>query len=186
MVALAIVPPVCHDSTGDLRMRTKVALLISAVAFIAACERSVTNPVADESAVLAFDQQATLDSVSLVPRGPFFDTGGMPDSLKLTTAQEAAIKALHDAFAAAHKTQFDQLKAMHDEAMAAVKAGKARADVMTILAKTRPLMEAMRADFAALQAAVAAILTPAQKAWAAAHQHMGPGPMGGPMMPGRP
>jgi Spy/CpxP family protein refolding chaperone len=167
-------------------MRIKVALLVTAVAFIAACERSVTNPVADDSALLAFDQQATLDSVSLVPRGPYFDTGGMPDSLKLTSAQTAAIKALHDAFAVAHKAQFDQLKAIHDEAMAAVKAGKTRVEVMIILAKTMPIMAAMKPDFDALQTAVAAILTPAQKAWAAAHRPMGPGPMGGPMMPGRP
>jgi Spy/CpxP family protein refolding chaperone len=166
-------------------MKIRIGMLIAAVAFVAACEKSTTSPQADESAVLLFDQQSTLDSASMVPRGPFFDNT-MPDSIKLTAAQVAAIKALHDAFAAAHKAQFDQLKAIHDEAVAAFKAGKTRLEIAAILAKSMPIMSAMRADFAALQVAVAAILTPAQKAWAASHQRMGgPGPFGGPM-PGRP
>jgi hypothetical protein len=165
-------------------MRIHTAVLIATVAFVAACEKSTTSPLVDESASLQFDQQATLDSASLVPRGPYYDSG-VPDSLKLTAAQEAAIKALHDAFAAAHKAQFDQLAAIRQEAMAAVKAGKTRMEVGTILMKGMPIMLSMRADFEALRAAVGAILTPAQKAWAASHQRMGPGPLGGPM-PGRP
>jgi len=166
-------------------MKLRIGILIAGAALITACEKSATAPgAADESAVLLFDQQATLDSVSLVPRGPSYDSG-IPDSLKLTAAQQAAIKALHDAYAAAHKAQFDQLKAIRVEAAAAVKAGKTRAEVRAILEKGKPIMEAMKADFEALRAAVAAILTPAQRAWAAAHMRQGPGPLGG-ALPGRP
>lgn len=167
-------------------MKLRFGLIVAAVALVAACEKaSTTAPQADLSVSVLFDQQGTLDSASLVPRGPSYDTS-VPDSVKLTPAQEAAIKALHDAFAAAHKAQFDQLKAIHDEAAAAVKAGKTRTEVAAILIKSRPIMEALRPDFEALRAAIGAILTPAQKAWAASHQRQGPGPMGMPMMPGRP
>lgn len=162
-------------------MKIRIAALFVAAAFVAACDNSATGPNANEDAVLVrFDAQNTLDSVSMVPRGPAFDNAGMPDSLKLTDAQKTAIKALHDAFAAAHKTQFDQLKAIHDEAAAAIKAGKTRAEVRIILEKGRPIMESMRADFEALRIAVAQVLTPAQLVWAVAHMRMGGGMMGGP------
>ncbi len=170
-------------------MKIRIAALIAVAVFAAACEKSTTAPLSAENAVLVFNQQATLDSVSLVPRGPAFDNGpGIPDSLKLTAAQEAAIKALHDAYAAAHKAQFDRLKAIHEEAMAAIKAGKTREEVRAILEKSKPIMDAMKADFDALRAAVAAILTPAQRAWAESHQRRGGGPMGGPPLgaPGGP
>jgi Spy/CpxP family protein refolding chaperone len=165
-------------------VKFKLSTVAFALVLVAACDRGVTNPQVDESAVLAFDQAATMDSVSLVPRGPMYD-GMLPDSLKLTAAQIAAIKALHDAFATAHAAQFAQLQAIHEQARAAFKAGKTRAEIQAILATSKPIMDAMRADFAALQAAVAAILTPAQRAWASSHGRQGPGPMGGPM-PGRP
>ena len=154
---------------------------------VAACDRSVTSPRDQEVALLSFDRAATMDSVSMVPRGPFMDNAP-PDSIKLTAAQQAAIKALHDAFAAAHATQFAQLKAIHDEAIAAHKAGKTRADIVTILQKAKPIRESMRADFEALRTKIEAILTPAQKTWAAAHHRGGGGPMGMPFggMPGRP
>jgi Spy/CpxP family protein refolding chaperone len=158
------------------------ALAVAAI-FIAACDNAATAPKADESALLVFDQAASMDSASGVPRGPFMDRE-LPDSIKLTDAQKAAIKALHDAYAAAHKAQFDQLKAIHDEARAAMKAGKTRDEVKAILDKGKVIMDGMKADFDALQAKVQAILTPAQKAWFAAHQRHEGGPMGG-MMPGR-
>jgi Spy/CpxP family protein refolding chaperone len=161
-------------------MKLRIATLVAAAAFMAACDNAATAPNADDAALLQFDAQATIDSASLVPRGPAYDRAGPPDSLKLTDAQRAAIKALHDAFLAAHQAQFDQLKAIHDEARAAIEAGKTREEVRAILAKARPIMEAMKADFEALRAAIAAILTPAQQAWAAAHRRQGGGPMGGP------
>lgn len=167
-------------------MKLRIAALFAAVAFASACDNAATGPnAARESALLQFDAHATMDSATLVPRGPAYDTEGPPDSLKLTDAQKAAIKALHDAFAAAHKTQFDQLKAIRDEARAAIQAGKTREEVRAILEKSRVIMESMKADFEALRAAIAAVLTPAQQAWAAAHRRQGGGPMGGPALGAR-
>jgi Spy/CpxP family protein refolding chaperone len=169
-------------------MKFKLTALAVALVSVAACDRSVTSPRDQDVALLAFDQAATMDSATMVPRGPFMDNAP-PDSVKLTDAQKAAIKALHDAFAAAHATQFAQLKAIHDEAIAAHKAGKTRAEIRAIMEKAKPIMESMRPDFEALRTKIEAILTPAQKAWAAAHQRGGGGPMGGPGMggmPGRP
>jgi len=163
-------------------MKLRILALVAVAAFVAACETSTTAPQADDNAVLAFNTQNLLDSAAAVPRGPAFDNGprGIPDSLRLTGAQIAAINALHDAFAAAHTAQLNQLKAIHDEALAAIKAGKTREEVRTILEKSKPIIESMKADFEALRTAIAAILTPAQKAWAATHQRQGGGPMGSP------
>lgn len=167
-------------------MKLRITALLAAAAFVSACDNAATGPNAlRESALLQFDAQATMDSATLVPRGPAYENEGPPDALRLTDAQRAAIKALHDAFAAAHKTQFDQLKAIREEARAAIKAGNTREQVRAILEKSRPIMEAMKADFEALRAAVAAILTPEQKAWAAAHRRQGGGPMGGPALGAR-
>ncbi len=165
-------------------MRIRLSALAIVAVVVAACDNSTTSPRADESAVLAFDLASTLDSATLVPRGPMYDSA-VPDSIKLTDAQKAAIKALHDAFAVAHKAQFDALVVIRQEARAAFKAGKTRTEVQAILAKGKPIMDALRIDFAKLREAVGAILTPAQKAWAAAHMPKGPGPLGG-MMPGKP
>jgi Spy/CpxP family protein refolding chaperone len=161
-------------------MKLRIAVLIAAAAFAAACDNAATGPnAADDAALLKFDPQATMDSASLVPRGPAYDNEGPPDALKLTDAQKAAIKALHDAFAAAHKAQFDQLRAIREEARAAIKDGKTREEVRAIMEKSRVIMEGMKADFEALRAAIANILTAEQKAWAAEHRRTGGGPMGG-------
>jgi len=167
-------------------MKLRIAALFAAAAFVGACDNAATGPnAAREAALLQLDVQATMDSATLVPRGPAYDNEGPPDALKLTDAQKTAIKALHDAFAAAHKTQFDQLKAIREEARAAIQAGKTRDQVRAIMEKSRPIMEAMKPDFEALRAAVAAILTPEQKAWAAEHRRQGGGPMGGPALGAR-
>lgn len=168
-------------------MKLRIAALIAAAAFVSACDNAATGPNAsrDAALLLQFDAQATMDSATLVPRGPAYDNAGPPDSLRLTDAQKAAIKALHDAFAAAHKAQFDQLKVIRDEARAAIQAGKTRAEVRAIMEKAHVIMEAMKPDFEALRAAVAAILTPEQQAWAAEHRRQGGGPMGGPALGAR-
>ena len=174
-------------------MRIRLGALAAAALFIVGCDNSATSPRGDESAVLVFDQAATTDAASGVPRGPFMDRQ-LPADIKLTDEQKAAIKALHDAFAVAHKTQFEQLQGIHQEARAAKQANKTWAEVGAILDKGQPIMEAMKADFEALRAAVAAILTPAQQAWFESHRRADGGPLGvrhlGPMpgrgmMPGR-
>ena len=166
-------------------MNLRITALFAAVALASACDNAATGPSAERAALLQFDAQATMDSATLVPRGPAYENEGPPDALKLTDAQKAGIKKLHDAFYAAHKTQFDQLQAIREEARTAIQAGKKREQVRAIMEKARAIMEAMKPDFEALRAAVAAILTPEQQAWAAAHRRQGGGPMGGPALGAR-
>lgn len=168
-------------------MRITLGTLAAVAVFAAACDNSATSPRDRENALLAFDQAATTDAATGVARGPIMNRQ-LPDSIKLTDAQKASIKALHDAFAAAHATQFAQLKAIHEQARAAHKAGATRAEIMVILDKGKPIMDAMKPDFEALRAAVGAILTSAQKAWFEAHRRGDGGPMGVRHMgmPGRP
>ncbi len=74
-------------------MRIRLGALAAATLFIVGCDNSATSPRGDESAVLVFDQAATTDAASGVPRGPFMDRQ-LPDSIKLTDVQKAAIPVL--------------------------------------------------------------------------------------------
>lgn len=162
-------------------MKITLSALAAVAVFAVACDNNATSPMANESAMLAFNQAATMDDASGVPRGGTVVDRELPAGIALTDAQKTAIKALHDAFAAAHATQFAQLKAIHDDARAAMKAGKPRADVQAILEKGRPIMESMKPDFEAMRAKVDALLTADQKAWFAAHHQPDRGPGGGPI-----
>ena len=94
----------------------------------------------------------------------------LPDSLKLSVEQKAAIAALHDAFMKANAADLAALQAIEQEAKAAVKAGKPRADVRAILAKAEPIRVRLDAAFRKLQADIWAVYTPAQRAWIETHR----------------
>ena len=106
----------------------------------------------------------------------------LPDDIKLSAEQKAAIETLHQAFAAANKADLDALKAIEAEAKGARQAGKTRAEVMAIMAKGKPILERLHTAFAALQDAIWAIYTPAQKAWISAHRPKICGPGGPPTL----
>ena len=56
-------------------MRIRLGALAAAAVFIVGCDNTTTSPRVDQSLVLAFDQAATMDSASFVPRGPMYDGG---------------------------------------------------------------------------------------------------------------
>jgi Spy/CpxP family protein refolding chaperone len=99
----------------------------------------------------------------------------LPDALKLTAEQKAAIAALHDAFMKANAADIAALQAIEQEARAAVKAGKSRDEIRAILAKAAPIRERLDAAFRKLQADIWAVYTPEQRAWIEAHRAKGCG-----------
>lgn len=158
-------------------MRARWIVLVGAVAALTACDRS--TPVAPSPAT---PETGTIDLVPdyAVSAAATIDAAGigaanLPDSLKLTAEQKAAISALHDAFMKANAADIAALKAIEQEAKAAIKAGKSRDEVRAILAKAIPIQTRLAAAFGKLQADIWAVYTPAQRAWIEAHRPHGCG-----------
>jgi Spy/CpxP family protein refolding chaperone len=162
--------------------------LVAGALLLAACEKGPTEPSLSAQLDQVDPYVLTFSATNGLPAGPFhipgpgsrFDARGpgapFPDSLKLTDAQQAAIKALRDAFESAHAADLAKLQAIHDQARDAIKTGKTRAEVRAILETAKPILESLKGAFDALRDAIANVLTPAQKAWIASHRPDGPPP----------
>jgi Spy/CpxP family protein refolding chaperone len=94
----------------------------------------------------------------------------LPESLRLTVEQKAAIAALHDAFMKATATDVAALRAIEHEVKAAVAAGKSREEIRAILGRAAPIRERLDAAFRKLQADIWAVYTPEQQAWIESHR----------------
>ncbi len=150
-------------------MRKSAVLLLCAVA-VAACNRDVTAPVdtlanLDEGAILAYDA-AGLSG----PGHYLIGLHRLPDNLKLSTAQEAQIKALLSAFQQSNKADLDALAKINEEAKAAARAGKSREEIAAILARGDAMRARLEAAEKALQTAIEGVLTADQRAWLNANQ----------------
>ena len=151
-------------------MRARFAVLLGAIAILGACDKSTTpvSPSTNADAVVdlvpdyAVSPAATIDAAGI---------GGslLPDSLKLSAEQKAAIAALHEAFMKATAPDIAALRAIETEAKAAIRAGKTRDEVRAILAKSLPILTRLSAAFTKLQADIWAVYTPEQRAWIEAH-----------------
>ncbi len=160
---------------------------VAAALFFAACEKGPTQPQSTLQLLDTIDQSVlTFNATSGLPGAPFHGPGPgskgdakgpgapFPDSLKLSTAQQAQIQALRDAFNTANAADLAALDAIHQKAMDAMKAGASRDSVKAILDTAQPILTRLKPKFDALQAAVENVLTPAQKAWIASHKPSGP------------
>ena len=142
-------------------------LLMVLTAALAACSENPAEPredssfLIDDAAVLAYGAMDMADPGShWMAR-----LHSLPDSLKLTAAQEQQIRALIAAFATATKPDMDALHAIHQEARAAKAAGKTEAEIRAIYAKGDPIRARLHAAEAKLHTDIFAVLTPAQQAW---------------------
>lgn len=98
-------------------------------------------------------------------------TNGLPDSIKLTSDQQAKIKALIDAFKSSTKADHDALEALLRNARDLGRNRTTGADsVAKLLAKGAEVTQRLAAAQAKLKADIDAILTPEQRAWLAAHE----------------
>jgi Spy/CpxP family protein refolding chaperone len=97
----------------------------------------------------------------------------LPDELKLTTEQQAKIKALVDTFMLSTKADREALGAILREAHQAAQAGKSRADIQAILEKGADIRRRLSAAEAKLKSDIDAVLTAEQRAWLAAHTPRG-------------
>lgn len=151
---------------------------------VAACSESPTSTAstrdADDYALVMFGEagSALEGTMGASPGDRPFDgrTGWarLPDSLQLSDAQRAEMRALREAFRVEHADELAALRAIFMEARAARRAGASRAEVREILAEGRPIVEALRPFVQALHEALRAVLTDEQRAWLEANRPVRP------------
>ena len=170
--------------------------LVAGAAFaLVACNNELTGPSLDESIDAVDPIIVTFAATQGLPGGPFGDhvappfMGGMPfagapasaadgrgpgaafpDSIKLTDGQKAQIQALVAAFATLNAADLATMKAAHVAARQAHQAGKSREEIKAILDGAKAAADRVRANADALHAAIANVLTAAQRAWLEAHK----------------
>jgi hypothetical protein len=105
-------------------MRGRFVMLFGAVALLAACDNSApVSPAAPDDAVEVIDlvpDYAVSPAASVDAAG--VGAAQLPEELRLTVEQKAAIAALHDAFMTATATDIAALRAIEQEAHAAIRA----------------------------------------------------------------
>jgi Spy/CpxP family protein refolding chaperone len=130
-----------------------------------ACSQEVTAPpevdvLFDNSGILAYD------AAGLSGPGRYLSTlHRLPPNLRLTDAQNAAIKAAIDAFSRSTAVDREALAQILKAADEARRTGKSREEVAAILAKGDSIRQRLVAAEQALQAKIESILTAEQKAW---------------------
>ena len=145
----------------------RIALVTLAALSLSACSKDTTAP--DVSSSLLIETAGT--STALTMAGGY-DAGtyqnrlanGLPDSLKLSSDQQAAIRALISAFETATKADRDSLQAILRRARDA-----GRGSAAGVLLDGAPVIARLAAAEAKLKADIDAILTAEQRAWLASH-----------------
>jgi Spy/CpxP family protein refolding chaperone len=112
---------------------------------------------ADIDAILTAEQRAWIADHS--PRR--CDPRNFPP---LTDAQKAQIRALEQAFATANAADLATMKGIVEEARAAAASGASREEIAAIFKKAEATLKRLASARQTLREAIAAVLTPAQKA----------------------
>ncbi len=154
-------------------MRRIACLTIAALSF-AACSNETTAPNTSD---LSIDAGAFGTALTVVGgyEAEVYQTrlaNGLPDSLKLSSDQQAKIKALIDSFQTATKADREALNAILKQAHQASE-GKDRSSsdsVRKILARGIEIRARLAAAELKLKSDIDAILTADQRAWRAAHE----------------
>lgn len=148
----------------------KIGLMLALAVGLVACSEEPTAPRSDlaefgELAELSLSSSFVSDpGHGLIPLLRF------PEALKLSTAQEAQIRALVEQFRAAARSDHEALAAIMRQAREGVRAGKSRDEVGAILAQGDAIRLRLEAAERKLREDILAVLTPEQKAWLESQQ----------------
>lgn len=151
----------------------RIAFITFAAVTLAACSNETTAPSTSDLSIDAGAYGTALTIAGGYEPELYQNrlTNGLPDSLKLTSDQQAKIKALVDAFNAATKADHDAVDALLRQARELGKGRTTGADAAAkILAKGADIMKRLAAAQAKLKADIDAVLTPEQRAWIASHE----------------
>jgi Spy/CpxP family protein refolding chaperone len=156
-------------------MRARLVLVLGVAAALAACDRSTPVSPAATGEVVDLVPDYVLSPAASVD-GAGIGASQLPEHLRLTAEQKAAIAALHDAFMKANAADVAALRAIEREVHEARAAGKSRDEIRAILARAVPIRERLEAAFKKLRADIWAIYTPEQRAWIESHRPGACGP----------
>jgi len=153
----------------------KLLVVLGLVLTACASPTAPVEPAEDYSLVMFGEQGSSLEgTMGAQPANHPVDgrTGRaqLPDSLKLTPQQMAAIKVLRDNFKEANKARLDSLRDIFTRARDARRNGATREEIHAILVTSRPIVQALRPAVFQLHVAIRAVFTPAQRAWLDAHR----------------
>src|SRR5471030_2563162 len=146
---------------------SRVVSLIAGALVLVSCERGPTQPASTDM-LDSLDAGALSFNASLgLPGQPFQDPSAQhtppnatapgaafPDSIRLTAAQNSAIQALVNAYAAANAADFTALQAIRAQMEAAVKANATKAQLDAIMATAAPILARQLAASKALHDAI--------------------------------
>jgi Spy/CpxP family protein refolding chaperone len=152
----------------------RIALVSLAALVVVACSNEATAPANSTDEVTDFSIGAFGTALTSIGG---YDADlyqlrlfhGLPDALKLTSDQEAKIKALVDAYKQSTKADRDALDAILRQARDAKKAKKSKAEIQAILDQGIPIRTRLAAAEANLKTEIDKILTAEQLAWLASH-----------------
>ena len=144
----------------------RIALVTLAALSLSACSKDTTAP---DTLSLSIEAAGTGTALTLAGG---YDAGtyqnrlanGLPDSLKLSSDQRAAIRALITAFETSTKADRDALQRILRRAREAP-----RGSAASILAEGIPIIARLQAAETKLKSDIDAILTAEQRAWLASH-----------------
>jgi P pilus assembly/Cpx signaling pathway, periplasmic inhibitor/zinc-resistance associated protein len=154
-------------------MRRIAFITLAAAALVACSTESTTAPNTSDPTVGAGAYGTAFTVAGGYEPDLYQDrlTNGLPDSLKLTSDQQAKIKALIDAFNASTKADHDALAGLLGKARDLSKGKTTGADsVAKLLAKGAEITARLAAAQAKLKADIDAVLTADQRAWLASHE----------------
>jgi Spy/CpxP family protein refolding chaperone len=154
-------------------MMRKTLLAVAAFGLmgLAACSMESVAPtelLGDAGAIDLVPDYA-ISSAAVVDGGGI---GGarLPDELKLTAEQKAAIAVLHDAFTQENADEIAALRALEQQIRQLRRSGGSREEIRALMADAHVILAGLAEEFAALQEAIWAIYTPEQKAWIETHK----------------
>lgn len=167
-------------------MTRKPFLLLAAAGFLglAACNSDPASPDDAgllESGVLDLVPDYAISSAAEID-GAGIGAARLPDDLKLTPEQKAEIVALHEAFIQDHADEVAALREIERQLRELRSSGGSREGARVLFAQAHTILHGMADDFAALQEAIWAVYTPAQRAWIEAHRPRVCGPDGPPRL----
>lgn len=163
-------------------------------AFLAVAALGLAGLAACSSETVAPNELVLLegDAIDLVPdyalsSAAVVDGGGvggahLPDDLKLTADQKAAIAALHDAFRDENADEVAALREIERQLHELRRSGGTREEARALFEDAKQIIDGLADEFAALQEAIWAVYTPAQRAWIEAHRPKVCGPNGPPRL----
>lgn len=157
-----------------------LAVAVLGLFALSACSLDSAGPSPFDASVDLIPDYATSMTAEIDGGG----IGGamLPENLRLTAEQKAAITALHEAFRAAHSPQLTQLQDIERQMRDLRRNGGTREQGRALMMQARTILDGMASDFARLQEAIWSIYTPEQRAWIEAHRPKMCGPNGPPQL----